>query len=70
MDFAGLYPYVKLISCMQLAKLVDEKYTNGLLPVDLDLRRGTVVASKITLGAKGDSYYEYLLKQVRCTGGN
>lgn len=50
---------------MQLGKQVEEKYTNGLLPVQLNQQSGKITTSKITLGANGDSYYEYLLKQVR-----
>ncbi|RLN60196.1 hypothetical protein BBJ29_001429 [Phytophthora kernoviae] len=46
-----------------LAKQVEEKYTNGLLPVQLNQQSGKISTSKITLGANGDSYYEYLLKQ-------
>ncbi|RQM12948.1 hypothetical protein DD237_006507 [Peronospora effusa] len=62
------YPYVKLFSYTQLAKQVDEKYTNGLLPVQLSMHDGKVITSKITLGANGDSYYEYLLKQWLLSG--
>jgi hypothetical protein len=48
---------------------VKEKYTNGLLPVQLNQQTGKITTSKITMGANGDSYYEYLLKQVRFVRG-
>ncbi|KAL4164614.1 hypothetical protein KRP22_004478 [Phytophthora ramorum] len=51
-----------------LAKQVEEKYTNGLLPVQLNQQNGKITQSKITLGANGDSYYEYLLKQWLLSG--
>ncbi|KAE9044493.1 Endoplasmic reticulum mannosyl-oligosaccharide 1,2-alpha-mannosidase [Phytophthora rubi] len=51
-----------------LAKQVEEKYTNGLLPVQINQQSGKITASKITLGANGDSYYEYLLKQWLLSG--
>ncbi|GMF19274.1 unnamed protein product [Phytophthora lilii] len=50
---------------VQLAKQVEEKFTNGLLPVSISQQSGKITTSKITLGANGDSYYEYLLKQVQ-----
>ncbi|KAG6961980.1 hypothetical protein JG688_00008830 [Phytophthora aleatoria] len=51
-----------------LAKQVEEKYTNGLLPVQINQQSGKITTSKITLGANGDSYYEYLLKQWLLSG--
>ncbi|KAF6773132.1 hypothetical protein AHF37_07613 [Paragonimus kellicotti] len=42
---------------------------DGLLPISLDSDDGSsVITSAITLGAKGDSYYEYLLKVWVQTG--
>ncbi|KAG2817716.1 hypothetical protein PC116_g4000 [Phytophthora cactorum] len=51
-----------------LAKQVEEKYMNGLLPVQINQQSGKITTSKITLGANGDSYYEYLLKQWLLSG--
>lgn len=40
------------------------KKPNGLAPVDISPSSGKFsLTSTITLGARGDSYYEYLLKQ-------
>lgn len=40
------------------------KKPNGLAPVDISSSSGKfALTSTITLGARGDSYYEYLLKQ-------
>jgi endoplasmic reticulum Man9GlcNAc2 1,2-alpha-mannosidase len=36
---------------------------NGLVPIYISNRNGQFVGHTITLGARGDSYYEYLLKQ-------
>lgn len=33
--------------------------------MNIHQRSGHVFRGKVTLGANGDSYYEYLLKQVR-----
>lgn len=48
----------------QILSQVDEN-GSGLLPLDLDPRTGKFLTDQITLsvGARGDSYYEYLLKQ-------
>ncbi|GLD96502.1 hypothetical protein PINS_up005185 [Pythium insidiosum] len=51
-----------------LFRQVDEKYKNGLLPVHINQFTGKITPSKITLGAYGDSYYEYLLKQWLLSG--
>ncbi|KAG7388549.1 Endoplasmic reticulum mannosyl-oligosaccharide 1,2-alpha-mannosidase [Phytophthora pseudosyringae] len=51
-----------------LAQQVKEKYTNGLLPVQINQQSGKIGTSKITMGANGDSYYEYLLKQWLLSG--
>ena len=42
--------------------------TDGLAPMFVDIERGKFKPSTITLGARGDSYYEYLLKQWLLTG--
>ncbi|ETM46958.1 hypothetical protein L914_08248 [Phytophthora nicotianae] len=52
-----------------MAKLVETNYSNGLIPVRMDWKflepqQGAV----ISLGALGDSHYEYLLKQWLLTG--
>ncbi len=36
---------------------------DGLVPIYINTQTGQFVGSTITLGARGDSYYEYLLKQ-------
>ncbi|KAE9336694.1 Endoplasmic reticulum mannosyl-oligosaccharide 1,2-alpha-mannosidase [Phytophthora rubi] len=49
--------------------VVKKRYTNGLIPVMMDWN--TMVAqpgSVISVGALGDSYYEYLLKQWLLSG--
>ncbi|TYZ58266.1 hypothetical protein PybrP1_007943 [[Pythium] brassicae (nom. inval.)] len=51
-----------------LADDVSSKFTDGLLPVNINSRSGHVVGGKVTLGANGDSYYEYLLKQWLLSG--
>ena len=49
--------------------------TDGLVPIFVNANTGKFSGNTITLGARGDSYYEYLLKQwfqsgqVRCDGG-
>lgn len=43
--------------------------TNGLVPIFINPNNGQFrFSSTITLGARGDSYYEYLLKQWLQTG--
>lgn len=42
---------------------IHKTYKDGLLPVHMSVYTGKITDSKITLGAHGDSYYEYLLKQ-------
>ncbi|GAB9469100.1 Mannosyl-oligosaccharide alpha-1,2-mannosidase [Globisporangium polare] len=49
-----------------LQRDVAENYPDGLLPVII--RQGRVADGKVTLGANGDSYYEYLLKQWLLSG--
>ncbi|CAH2211566.1 jg27075, partial [Pararge aegeria aegeria] len=42
---------------------------NGLVPIFINPNTGTFLQhATITLGARGDSYYEYLLKQWIQTG--
>ena len=36
---------------------------DGLVPIFIDTQSGRFTSRLITLGARGDSYYEYLLKQ-------
>ncbi len=36
---------------------------DGLAPIFVDPATGTLTGGLMTLGARGDSYYEYLLKQ-------
>lgn len=36
---------------------------DGLAPIFVDISSATLHGHLITLGARGDSYYEYLLKQ-------
>lgn len=36
---------------------------DGLLPIFVEPNTGTFYMSEIRLGSRGDSYYEYLLKQ-------
>ncbi len=43
---------------------------DGLLPIYVSTQSGNSVGSTITLGARGDSYYEYLLKQWIQAGAN
>jgi hypothetical protein len=42
---------------------------NGLVPIFINANSGHFSGSTITLGARGDSYYEYLIKQYLQTGG-
>lgn len=41
----------------------DNNRADGLLPIHVNTETGNFDGSTITLGARGDSYYEYLLKQ-------
>lgn len=40
----------------------------GLAPIWVDTRSGSLQGQIITLGARGDSYYEYMLKQWLLSG--
>ncbi|KAJ7193456.1 glycoside hydrolase family 47 protein [Mycena pura] len=42
---------------------------NALVPIFMSMNMGKFTASDIRLGSRGDSYYEYLLKQYLQTGG-
>ena len=56
-------------SVAAVEKLVDNKgLTQGLAPIYVSPHTGGFAGSQITLGARGDSYYEYLLKQWLLTG--
>ena len=41
---------------------------NGLAPIYVDTNNAQFQGHMITLGARGDSYYEYLLKQWLLSG--
>ncbi|CAM9697869.1 unnamed protein product [Heterosigma akashiwo] len=43
-------------------QLRNKPTTNGLVPIYVSINSGNFQGSKITFGALGDSYYEYLLK--------
>ncbi|KAG9284883.1 hypothetical protein G9A89_003806 [Geosiphon pyriformis] len=42
---------------------------DGLVPIFISPKSGNFMGEQITLGARGDSYYEYLLKQYIQTAG-
>ncbi|KAI8356708.1 glycoside hydrolase [Choanephora cucurbitarum] len=44
-------------------QLVKESSLDGLVPIYLDAHSGRFASREIRLGSRGDSYYEYLLKQ-------
>lgn len=46
-----------------MAVLDSNKPEDGLAPIELNLRTGEYMNGLIRLGSRGDSYYEYLLKQ-------
>ncbi|RHY16842.1 hypothetical protein DYB25_006012 [Aphanomyces astaci] len=52
----------------KVARIVDATYPNGILPVIADSYSGRLQHGQIKLGAGGDSYYEYLLKQWLLSG--
>lgn len=41
---------------------------DGLAPIFVDIAHGRLHGHIVTLGARGDSYYEYLLKQWLLSG--
>ncbi|GMF33180.1 unnamed protein product [Phytophthora fragariaefolia] len=52
-----------------MADTVKNRYTNGLIPVSMDWNKMLPhPGSVISVGAQGDSYYEYLLKQWLLSG--
>ncbi|KAF8185316.1 glycoside hydrolase family 47 protein [Mycena galopus ATCC 62051] len=57
------YKVEKVMSVVNEAKL-----PNNLAPIAMDANGGTFMHSEIRLGSRGDSYYEYLLKQYLQTG--
>ena len=47
-----------------MLQIFSQSRTSGLAPIYINADSGTFrTSSHITLGARGDSYYEYLLKQ-------
>ncbi|KAF2764176.1 glycoside hydrolase [Teratosphaeria nubilosa] len=46
----------------------DNQAPDGLVPIFVDPRSGRFVSAEIRLGSRGDSYYEYLVKQYLQTG--
>lgn len=51
-----------------MAHLRELPKTDGLVPIFINADTGSFSGSTVTLGARGDSYYEYLLKQWLQTG--
>ncbi|KAH9122579.1 hypothetical protein LEN26_006948 [Aphanomyces euteiches] len=52
----------------KVAAIVERDYPDGILPVIVDSNNGRINRGVIKLGAGGDSYYEYLLKQWLLSG--
>lgn len=50
------------------ATLHDQPKNDGLVPISINTVTGKFSGSVISFGARGDSYYEYLLKQWLQTG--
>ena len=50
------------------AVLEAEGKLDGLAPIYVDTNTGELRGHIVTLGARGDSYYEYLLKQWILSG--
>ena len=48
--------------------VANEDLVEGLAPIYVSPHNGKFAGSQITLGARGDSFYEYLLKQWLLTG--
>ncbi|KAF7323479.1 alpha-1,2-Mannosidase [Mycena chlorophos] len=57
------YKVEKVMQVVEKAKL-----PNRLVPISMSASDGKFVQSEIRLGSRGDSYYEYLLKQYLQTG--
>lgn len=54
----------------QVMKVVDDNGSpDGLLPIFIYADQGTFRSENIRLGSRGDSYYEYLIKQYQQTSG-
>lgn len=51
---------------LHLDKLERPSATKGLHPLYIDLNNGQFTGSRWSLGALGDSFYEYLLKVTQC----
>ncbi|KAG2213162.1 hypothetical protein INT47_011311 [Mucor saturninus] len=47
----------------ELVTAVDAGAVDGLVPIYIEAMEGNFVSREIRLGSRGDSYYEYLLKQ-------
>ena len=60
-------PQDKALSVLGRVIKMDGK-VEGLAPIWIDTRTAKFNGQLITLGARGDSYYEYLLKQWILTG--
>ncbi|KAF7302777.1 alpha-1,2-Mannosidase [Mycena kentingensis (nom. inval.)] len=53
----------------KVMQVVDKaRLPNNLAPISMNAQSGEFVQSEIRLGSRGDSYYEYLLKQYLQTG--
>lgn len=50
------------------ATLHSQSKKDGLVPINVNTVTGRFSGGVITFGARGDSYYEYLLKQWLQTG--
>lgn len=54
----------------QIIKVIDDQQTEGgLVPIFMHPKSGTFRGLNIRLGSRGDSYYEYLIKQFLQTKG-
>ena len=54
----------------KIIKVIDDQHmTDGLLPIFIQPRTGSFSGNNIRLGSRGDSYYEYLIKQFLQTKG-
>ncbi|KAE9387781.1 glycoside hydrolase family 47 protein [Gymnopus androsaceus JB14] len=51
-----------------MSVIEEAKLPHNLVPIYMSARQGTFTHSEIRLGSRGDSYYEYLLKQYLQTG--
>ncbi|KAF7715495.1 Mannosyl-oligosaccharide 1,2-alpha-mannosidase [Penicillium ucsense] len=54
----------------KVMEVIDEQHPqDGLVPIFIDPRTGHFQGQNIRLGSRGDSYYEYLIKQYLQTSG-